>query len=214
MRNIKMQMPGFSESEAIETALERRLDLANAFDAINDAERKVLVALDSTRPDLRLVAAADLKSKNTSDPFDLRRARDTVTLGVEFDPLLDKYEAENVYRLALIILDQNRRQYEEKIDKVVLDIRKVYRDLFEAAERYKVQTEQLTLAKQRHDKALLLLQYGRRRVNTRDILDAQKDLYRAQDKASEALINYTISMLRFYRDVEILQVRPDGMWQI
>ena len=56
-----------------------------------------------------------------------------------------------------------------------------------------------------------LLQYMR--ANTRDVLDAQKDLYRAQDEATAALVNYTIAMLRFYRDVEILQVKPDGMWQ-
>jgi hypothetical protein len=57
-----------------------------------------------------------------------------------------------------------------------------------------------------------LLQYSR--ANTRDVLDSQRDLYRAQDAATGALVNYTVAMLRFYRDVEILQVRPDGMWQV
>ena len=212
LRSFEMKVPRFSETEAIDAALGRRLDLANTFDAVSDAERKVLVALDGTRPDLRLVAAADLKSKNTSDPFDLRtRPRDTAVVGLEFDPLLDKYAQENAYRLALIVLDQNRRFFEEKVDTVIVDIREVYRDLNEAIERYKVQSEQLSLARQRFENTKYLLQYGR--ANTRDVLDSQKDLYRAQDNATLALVNYTVAMLRFYRDVEILQVRPDGMWQ-
>jgi hypothetical protein len=57
-----------------------------------------------------------------------------------------------------------------------------------------------------------LLQYSR--ANTRDVLDSQRDLYRAQDDATEALVNYTVTMFRFYCDVEFLQVRPDGMWQL
>ena len=97
------------------------------------------------------------------------------------------------------------------MDSVILDIREAYRDLAEAAQRYENQSEQLKLAKQRFDNTMNLLQYMR--ANTRDVLDAQKDLYRAKNEATAALVNYTIAMLRFYRDVEILQVKPDGMWQ-
>lgn len=212
LRGIEMKMPEFSEMEAIETAIANRLDLANAFDAIRDAERKVFVAIDNLKPDLRLVAAVERQGR--TDPLTLGRSKDTSLVGLQFDPNFDKVSQENDFRFALIVVDQNQRGYEEKMETIILDVREAYRDLAEAAERYKVQTEQLTLAKQRFDKTLLMLQYGRRRVNTRDVLDAQKDLYRAQDEASKALINYMVSMLRFYRDVEILQVRPDGMWQI
>jgi len=211
LRGVEMKMPAFSEAEAIETALANRLDLANAFDAVNDTERKVFVALDSMKPDLRLVAVAKLMSKRASDPVTLGGTKDTSAVGLQFDPNLDKVSQENTCRLALIVVDQNRRAYEEKIDTVILDVREAYRDLAEAAQRYKVQSEQLSLAKRRFDNTMSLLQYSR--ANTRDVLDAQRDLYRAQDAATEALVSYTVAMLRFYRDVEILQVRPDGMWE-
>jgi len=208
LRAVDMKMPSFSETQAIETALANRLDLANATDAVKDAERKVLVAMDNLRPDLRFVAAAE--QKRTTDPLALSKPKDTAFVGLHFDPALDKVPQENAYRLALIIVDQNMRAYEEKMDSVILDIREAYRDLAEAAQRYENQSEQLKLAKQRFDNTMNLLQYMR--ANTRDVLDAQKDLYRAQDEATTALVNYTIAMLRFYRDVEILQVKPDGMW--
>ncbi|MCJ7729111.1 MAG: TolC family protein [Sedimentisphaerales bacterium] len=211
LRTVKMAAPEFSEAEAVETSLADRLDFANTADAINDAERKVLVAIDNMRADLRLVGATQQKTAIVSDPVTLRRARDTASAGVQIDLNLDKVAAENDYRRALLLLQQQQREYERVRDTIILEVRKAYRDMMEAAERYKVQSEQLSLAKQRFDNTMLLLQYAR--ANTRDVLDAQKDLYRAQDAATGALVNYTVAMLRFYRDVEILQVRPDGMWQ-
>jgi outer membrane protein TolC len=211
LRDVEMKMPVFSETEAIETALDRRLDFANTLDTVTDAERKVLVAFDSMRPDLRFVMATEQRSNGTSDPITLGNAKDSSFIGFKFDPNLDTVSQENNYRLALIFLEQNQRRYKEKMDTVILDVREVYRDLAEAAQRYKVQSEQLVLAKRRFNNTMDLLQYSR--ANTRDVLDSQRDLYRAQDAATEAMVNYTIAMLRFYRDVEVMQVRPDGMWQ-
>jgi len=108
-------------------------------------------------------------------------------------------------------VQQQRREYERMQDTVVLEVRKAYRDMTEAADRYKVQSEALSLARQRFNSTISLLEYNR--ANTRDVLDARKDLYNAQNAATAALVNYAVAMLDFYRDVEIMQVRPDGMWQ-
>jgi len=211
LRATSMTMPGFTETEAVETALAGRLDFANTADAINDAERKIIVAFDNLRPGLNLVANTQQKNRDTSDSLTLRTARDTATVGAEVDFNLDKLAAENDYRLALLILQQQRRQYELVRDTVVLEVRRAYRDMTEAAQRYKVQSDGLVLARQRFENTMALLEYGR--ANTRDVLDSQRDLYRAQNAATQAMINFRVAMLGFYRDVEILQVRPDGMWE-
>jgi len=90
-------------------------------------------------------------------------------------------------------------------------VRQAYRDLTEAAERYKVQSDSLILAEKRFKKTFLLLQYGR--ANSRRVLSAQDDLFDAQNAATQALVDYTIATLKFYRDTEVLHVRPDGMWE-
>ncbi len=212
LRISEMPMPAFSETEAIETALARRLDFANTADAIDDAQRKIVVALDNLRPDLRLVAATQQKNSDVSDPVTLRTARTTASVGAQMDFNLDKLAAENDYRSALLIVQQQRREYEQMQDTVVLEVRKAYRDLAEAADRYKVQSEALSLARLRFNNTISLLEYNR--TNTRDVLDARRDLYRAQNAATAAQVNYAVAMLDFYRDVEIMQVRPDGMWQL
>ncbi len=211
LRAAEMPMPGFSEDESIDAALGRRLDFANATDAIDDSQRKILLALDNMRSDLKLVATTENKG-GASDPVTLGKAKDTAFVGLQLDLNLDTVAEENEFRSAMLVLNQQRREYERLMDTIVLEIRRAYRDMAEAAERYKVQSQGLLLAKQRFENTMSLLEYGR--ANTRDVLDARRDLLRAQNATSEALVSYTVAMLGFYRDAEVLQVRPDGMWQL
>ena len=60
--------------------------------------------------------------------------------------------------------------------------------------------------------AILLFEYGR--SSTRRILEAQTDLVSAQNNYTEALVNFGIATLEFYRDAGVLQVKPDGMWEL
>ncbi len=205
--NAKLQLNntpfGFSESDVIETALTLRLDLANKNDGINDAERKVAVAKDSLRAGLNLTAGANYSSLGSSHSI--------TELGLELDLPLDRTAEANQYRKALIILNQRRREFEEATDIVTLEVRRAYRDLLEAAQRYRVQLESVELARKRLNNTRLLMQYGR--ANSRRVLDAQADIFDAQNAATEALMNYVIAVLSFYRDTGVLQVKPDGMWK-
>jgi outer membrane protein TolC len=194
----------FSEEDVIETAMALRLDLANTSDAVYDAERKIMVAEDNLRAGLNLTASTDfIHSPGKSDS--IRGA------GLELDLPLDQMAEANEYRKALIAFNQSQRAFEEAVDIVVLQVRQAYRDLTEAAEHYRVQLDSLKLAQKRFNNTLLLMQYGR--ASSRRVLNAQQDLFDAQNAATEALTNHAIAMLSFYRDTGVLQVKPDGMWK-
>ena len=81
-----------------------------------------------------------------------------------------------------------------------------------AAQRYEIQMNSLELAKKRVESTTLLLEEGR--AQTRDLLDSQDALLAAQNDLTSALIDHLIAKLSFFRDVGVLQVRPDGMWQV
>ena len=66
LRSAEPAKTSFSETEAVEVALEQRLDLANSRDAVVDAERKVLVAADALRGELNLFAGVDATSLRSS----------------------------------------------------------------------------------------------------------------------------------------------------
>lgn len=210
LRTAEMTYPDFSETEGVETALYRRLDLTNSADAVIDAQRKVYVAADSLGAELNLqlnanVPLHDLRSDNKNELGDFFMA------ALEMDLPLDRVAEQNIYRKALITLSQQQREYEQAADVVKLEVRQSYRDLTEAAQRYQVQLVSLKLAKKRFENTLLLLRYGR--ASSRRALNAQDDLFDAQNAATEALVNYAIATLNFYRDTGVLQVRPDGMWE-
>ena len=238
LRSVELSNPEFSEAEAIETALDCRLDIANSGDAIADAGRKILVAADGLRGELNLYVGVDATSLSGSselpslgalddditadrgrlnplrrprDNNPLRSHRDGAEIGIDWELPVDRVVEQNIYRKALITLTQREREYEEMADWVTLEVRQAYRDLTEAAERHRVQLEGLKLARERFEKTLLLMQYGR--ASSRRVLRAQRDFFDAQIAATEALINYTVATLNFYRDTGVLQVRPDGMWQ-
>ena len=194
--------PDIDLNEAVQTALERRLDLINSADAVLDAQRAVHVAADALGPDLALVGAADVDTRGDKK----------ISAGPVVNLPLDRVAEQDTYRKALILLNRRQREYDGAADTIRLEIREAHRKLIEAAERHKVLSEGLVLAQERIRKTSVLLEYGR--VSSRRVLDAEQHLHNARNEAADALTDYAIATLNFYRDTEVLQVRPDGMWEI
>jgi outer membrane protein TolC len=96
------------------------------------------------------------------------------------------------------------------VDTVKLDVRDAYRGLQETADRYNIEKNSLELAEQRVETNRLLLDAGR--VSVRILLQSEDALLAAQNAVTAALIDHLNAKLSFFRDVGILQVRPDGMW--
>jgi outer membrane protein TolC len=197
---------GFTETQALETAEALRLDLANASDAVIDAERKTRVAYDRTRAELNLVGTAN----NSRNPDDTHSS--LYSAGLQGDIGLDRTLEKTEYRRSLVVLEQSKRFYEERPDTVSLEVRSALRKLQQSNERYALQVQATTKADKRLANTLLLIQYGR--ANTRDILRAQRDAYDARNESAAAVVEFAIATLEFYRDTGVMQVKPDGMWQI
>jgi outer membrane protein TolC len=197
---------GFTEPEAIETAAALRLDLANATDGVIDAERKVRVALDRTRAELNLVGSAN----NVQNPDDTHNS--LFSGGVTVDLGLDRTVEKTEYRRSIVFLEQSKRTFEERRDTISLEVRTAMRKLQESHDRYALQTQATAKADKRLENTLTLLQYAR--ANTRDVLRSQSDAYDARNKAADAVVDFAIATLEFYRSTGVLQVKPDGMWQV
>jgi len=195
--------PDFALDEAVEAALCRRLDVVNSADMVLDAQRAVYVAKDALGPGLAVVGTVDI---------DTRGAPKDIVAGPVLDLPLDRVPEQGVYRKALVLLNRRQREYDLAADTVRLEVREAHRKLMEAAERYVVLSEGLKLARERIRKTSVLLEYVR--VSSRRVLDAEQHLYNARNEAADALVDYATATLDFYRDTEVLQVRPDGMWEI
>ena len=203
--------PDYTVDVAIETALLSRLDLANRADSVDDAARKIMVAANGLEADLNLVGNAAVPSTGRTDFERLQFHKGAYSFGFEADLPLDRLAERNIYRESLITLMQQQRDYDNNIDTVKLEVRQAYRQLLESAEQYQIQKNGVELADKRVESTSLLLEAGR--LTARDLLDAQTSLLAAQNALTAALIDHTIAKLKFFSDIGVLQVRPDGMWE-
>nr|MBC8472342.1 TolC family protein [Planctomycetota bacterium] len=123
----------------------------------------------------------------------------------------DRVSERNAYREALITLEQQLRDYENDQDSIELNMRSALRDLKAKAEQYRIKQMALVLAQRRKNTQEMLLSIGQ--GETRLLLDAEGAILSAQNSVTSALVAHAVAKLGFYRDVGILQVKPDGMWE-
>ncbi len=202
--------PNYTSQVAVDTALQRRLDLATSADKIDDAVRNVVLSAEGLGTQLDIVASTNVSSRKDTDFTRLQFHKGLYQLGLDADLPLDRKLQRNAYREALIALEQQRRVHDNDVDTVVLEVRQTHRQLKATAEQYITQEKALMLAEERVKNMPVLLKSGR--AKTRDLLEAQDALLAAQNSLTAALIRHAIANLSFYRDVAILEVRPDGMW--
>ncbi len=203
--------PEYTEEEAMEMALIRRLDLANTRDSLEDSARKLELAAEGLGVQLNLLGSAEVDSANKTAFDRLQFHQGLYSLGFTADLPLDRKAERNAYREALISVEQRKRSYDEETENVKLDVRQAYRDLSETGETYRIQKLGLELAQRRVEEQKLRLEYGQSTI--RLLLEANDALVVAQNALTGALVNHTIAKMSFFRDIGILQVKPDGMWE-
>lgn len=211
LENIGVSQPEYTEEDAITIALERRLDLANTRDNLVDAERKLILAAEGLGPQIDLSASSFTESTPPRDFTRLRFHEGTYSLGMTADLGLDQKSQRNAYRRALITVQQQQRGYDEDAENIKLAIRQAYRDLAETAESYEIQRLGVELAQRRLEEQKIRLQYGSGTV--RQLLQSENALLSARNDQTDALVRHTIAKLNFFRDIGVLQVKPDGMWE-
>jgi outer membrane protein TolC len=211
LSSMQIIEPNFPVDDAMETALAYRLDLANAYDQVEDAGRKVNVAIEDLKARLDLTGNVRYGSTDPTGFDRLRFHEGAYDVGLELDLPLDKKNERNAFRRAQIAFMQAQRSYEQAVDEVKLDVRNAYRSLIEAARRYEIQKISLDLARRRVESASMLFEAGR--AQARDLLDAQAALLDAQNSTTSTLVDFMVARLSFYRDIELLKIRPDGLWE-
>lgn len=192
-------------------ALEWRLDLANVRDSLDDSERKLILSADGLGPQLNLSASSATDSTAAGQVTRLRFHEGAYAFGVDGDLPFNRRAQRNAYRQSLIDVQRQQRDYDNEVDGIKLQVREAYRELVQTAESYRIQKIGLELAQKRVEVEKLSLQYGRGTV--RLLLDSEDALVQAQDDVLNALVSHMTAKLRFFRDVGILRVQPDGMWE-
>ncbi len=195
-------------AQAIDLALQNRLDLRVAEGQVVDAQRGVVIAADALKPEITLLGNASVGEED-SETLDLDSGFYSALLSVDL-PFERTQEAVN-YRESYINLENSIRNLQEFEDQLKLELRNQLRTLLEARESLRIQALSVNLAERRVRGANLNLQAGRAVI--RDVLEAQDDLLSAQNALTAAMVNYRITELELQRDLGVLEVDHKGMWK-
>lgn len=200
------------ELVAIDLALKNRLDLWVANGQVYDAQRQVVVAADNLRAQLDVGARARYVGDNSdgTPSFQGTQYSGTVSLDLPIDPRSRTRERNN-YRLSLIDLERATRSVQSLEDQIKQSIRRELRTLLESRESIKIQAQSVVVAEKRVRSTTLFLEAGRAEI--RDQLEAQDDLLAAQDGLTSAVVNYRIAELQFQRDLDLLTITREGLWE-
>ncbi|MGB2936589.1 MAG: TolC family protein [Phycisphaerae bacterium] len=196
--------------EAVAKALQERLDLANAQEGHEDAERKVVVAEDGLKGDVDLVASIGYASGANRGAQSARLAfhQGDYSIGLEIDLPIDRLSERNALRETQIDREQAGRALSLLEDQIVLQVREAYRGLEQSRQSYDIQQLSVELADRRVESTELLLQAGR--ASQRDVLESRRALVEARNALTRALVDHTIAGLEFQRDVGTLVVDQEG----
>jgi outer membrane protein TolC len=212
LAELGVNVPDYTAQEAVEIALSHRLDLANTRDGVDDTRRKLVLAAKGLGVQLDITSTANVPWDQATQPGARVGFNDgTYGVGLNADLPFDRKSERNAYRQALISMQQDLRGYDEEVDRVKLAVRQAYRDLVETADSYRIQQIGLELARRRVEFEELQLEYGRGTV--RLLLESEDALVQSQNALLGALVDHTVAKMSFFRDIGIMQVRPDGMWE-
>lgn len=197
------------EMVAVELALDSRLDLKGAIGAVYDAQRQVVVRADALRAGLTLGGSVGVADDDDDGSLSFDGARYAALLSVDLP--LERTAERNAYRDSLIGLERATRNVQALEDDIKLSIRNQLRTLLESRESLKIQAQSVVVAEKRVRSSTLFLEAGR--IQIRDLLEAQDDLLAAQNSLTSAVVSYRIAELELQRDLGLLNVNENGLWQ-
>jgi len=201
------------ETSALEVARENRLDWMNARTSLVDRWRKIEIAANALKSDLKLTADA----RSTLE--DAKTAT-TLSLGVAFDAPVDRRSERNAYVETLISYDRARREYIKYEDSVHRNIRMLVRSIEVAQLNFELKRISVFVAMNRVDQTnLQLLQPPKPNQTSqfgdsfaRDLIDALNSLLNAQNNFVQSWIGFEATRMGTEISLGIFQLDGAGVW--
>lgn len=210
-------------------ALVNRLDLNNARAQLVDSWRRIAVnanALFGVFDVQYFMDATTPAGQAKPIAFNGSRMRNQLIINGEL-PLIRKLERNN-YRATLVGYQRARRSLMEREDVIVQQVRTEMRALRVLAENFAIQQRAVELAYLQVDQALDTINQpptptagtspgagggaGNAAALTQQLLNAQRGLPNALNQLYTIWINYQVTRMSLYRDLELLPLDPRGVW--
>ncbi len=212
-----------SLEDATQTAVEQRLDLMNSRAQVMDARRRVEVIANDLKSVLDVGINGSLSTPvGETDPFDFRSDTGQITASLSFDTPLDQINERNAYREALIAYQRQRRTYMAAEDQVKSSVRNAWRQLNVLKQNLETSRLAVRIAALQYESAVAegaapkdpraVANSGSSGVEGQNLTRALSSILQAQNQLISNYVSYERNRLNIYRDMGIMDIGPDGIW--
>lgn len=212
---IEVKRTDIKELDAVQFALQNRLDLKNNRGQLTDAFRNVEVAADALESDLAVSASATLGTDN-DNAFRFDSNANSYNVGVQFDGPLNRFNEANGYRASQIAYQASRRSLMATEDAITNGIRADLRALRISRLNFQIGRQQLISLIRQVDQAQISLRTATDTGNdsspTQDLLNALSNLLVAKNGLISNRINHEIARINLFVDLELLYLDEQGIW--
>ena len=212
---IEVKRTRAEQAEAVQFALENRLDLKNVRGQLTDAFRNVEVAADALESDLDVSATANIATDN-DNAFRFDSNANSYNVGVQFDGPLNRFNEANAYRASQIAYQAARRAVMETEDGITNTIRADLRALRISRLNFQIGRQTLISSIRQVDEAQIRLRTADESGNdsspTQDLLNALSGLLAAKNALISNRINHEIARIDLFVNLELLYLDEQGNW--
>ncbi|MFO7901593.1 MAG: TolC family protein [Planctomycetota bacterium] len=217
---IELVPVSLTSKEAVDVAVENRLDLMNRRALLMDARRRLEVAADELEANLDIVAEGEVNTPplfGNDKPFNFRADESNLSVGVQIDTPMDRRRERNNFRAAQVAYQRARRNFMAAEDQVKLDVRRHLRRIEAQRELFEIQRRALRLASRELEQALEPdkpedTNGNGGRQQGLNIPRALENILDAQDELIEAWVEYETARLELYRDMGVMRIDANGIW--
>ena len=212
---IDVKRTDIKQQDAVQYALQHRLDLKNVRGQLTDAFRNMEVAADALESDLNVSASANIATDN-DNAFRFDSNANSYNLGVQFDGPLNRFNEANGYRANQIAYQAARRSVMAAEDGITNGIRADLRALRISRLNFQIGRQSLISSIRQVDDAQTRLRTATDSSNdsspTQDLLNALSGLLAAKNGLISNRINHEIARINLFVDLELLYLDEQGNW--
>lgn len=195
------------EEKAIEIALLNRIEMEQAQDDHFENARLVRLAKKNLVPELNVVFNYANVGRTKRIVRDWNRGRENIwgvglTTSTDFTPLADQI----AYEQSTLAMTSSLREIDQTRATLILEVKKVVRQLVRARDRIQLEEEQKRTAE--GELRLATLKYNRGMADNFNVIQAEKSLRLAEQNYQDALIDHIIGEYQLLYVVGLLIDKP------
>jgi outer membrane protein TolC len=191
---LSYQVLSIAEDKAVELALDRRVELEQAGDAVSEAQRQSRVAKHGTLPDLNLSLGYTRFSDNNNFNDTMLFDRDNKGLSLVTSSDLTRTAEKANFQRSLLGVQAAVRNREDRRDDVIRQVRRELRSLRRGQERISNQQEQIKQSEGQLELAQVKFQHGM--TDNFTLLEAENRLRQSQTTLLSLVVDYIVGAYR------------------